>query len=76
MNETMLRYQLPVVVKVTPDNRQQKIADCLASLDELIQAEERKLDLLKRYRKGLAQLLLKGEDDKERNKNPTASQNS
>lgn len=36
---------------------QQKIADCLSSLDELIAAESRKLEALKGYKKGLTQQL-------------------
>lgn len=37
---------------------QQKIAECLSSIDELINAENRKLEALKRYKKGLVQKLL------------------
>lgn len=36
---------------------QQKIADCLSSIDELIDAESRKLKALKKYKKGLMQKL-------------------
>ena len=36
---------------------QQKIADCLSSIDDLIDAESRKLDALKKYKKGLMQKL-------------------
>ncbi|WP_284180365.1 restriction endonuclease subunit S [Rhabdaerophilum sp. SD176] len=36
---------------------QQRIADCLTSLDDLIAAEARKLDTLKTHKKGLMQLL-------------------
>ena len=36
---------------------QQKIADCLSSLDELIAAEGRKLESLRAYKKGLMQQL-------------------
>ena len=36
---------------------QQKIADCLSSLDELITAQARKLDALKTHKKGLMQQL-------------------
>jgi len=36
---------------------QQKIADCLSSLDELIAAEDKKLDALKAHKKGLMQKL-------------------
>ena len=36
---------------------QQKISDCLSSLDELIDAESRKLEKLEKYKKGLMQKL-------------------
>jgi len=36
---------------------QQKIADCLSSLDELIAAQDRKVDALKTHKKGLMQQL-------------------
>ena len=44
---------------------QQRIADCLTSLDDLIAAENRKLDTLKTHKKGLMQQLFPqvGEDD-------------
>ena len=38
-------------------DEQQKIADCLSSLDELIAAHSRKLDALKAHKKGLMQQL-------------------
>jgi type I restriction enzyme S subunit len=41
---------------ITPEFfEQQKIADCLSSLDELIAAEEKKLEALKMHKKGLMQ---------------------
>jgi len=42
---------------------QQKIADCLASLDELITLEAQKLDTLKTHKKGLMQQLFPAEDE-------------
>lgn len=42
---------------------QQKIADCLASLDELITLEAQKLDTLKTHKKGLMQQLLPAEGE-------------
>ena len=42
---------------------QQKIADCLSSLDELIAAQARKVDALKTHKKGLMQQLFPGEGE-------------
>lgn len=36
---------------------QQKIADCLSSLDELIEATSQKVEILKEHKKGLMQQL-------------------
>ena len=54
-----LRVRLPSLPE------QQRIADCLTSLDDLIAAENRKLDTLKTHKKGLMQQLFPsvGEDD-------------
>ncbi len=42
---------------------QQKIADCLSSLDELIAAQTRKVDVLKTHKKGLMQQLFPRESE-------------
>jgi type I restriction enzyme, S subunit len=42
---------------------QQKIADCLSSLDELIAAQARKVDALKTHKKGLIQQIFPGEGE-------------
>jgi type I restriction enzyme S subunit len=42
---------------------QQKIADCLSSLDGLITAQARKVEALKTYKKGLMQQLFPGEGE-------------
>ena len=42
---------------------QQKIADCLSSVDELIAAQARKVDALKTYKKGLMQQLFPREGE-------------
>ncbi|CDH43900.1 restriction endonuclease subunit S [Candidatus Contendibacter odensensis] len=44
-------------------DEQQKIADCLASLDELIALEAQKLDTLKTHKKGLMQQLFPAEGE-------------
>lgn len=44
-------------------NEQQKIADCLSSLDELITAEAQKLDMFKVHKKGLMQQLFPAEGE-------------
>ena len=49
---------LPTPVK---KEEQQKIADCLSSIDELIDAESRKLKVLEKYKKGLMQKLFPAE---------------
>jgi len=50
--------KIPLPTKV---REQQKIADCLSSLDELITAETQKLDALKTHKKGLMQQLFPAE---------------
>lgn len=45
-------------------NEQQKIASCLSSLDDLIEAHSQKLDLLKDHKKGLLQNLFPQEGEK------------
>lgn len=51
-------------VYVPNSNEQQKIADCLASLDELITAHNNKLEALKKHKKGLLQNLFPQEGQK------------
>src|ERR1035438_7097435 len=47
-----------------PDEcEQQKLAECLSSVDDLIAAEARKLDALKTHKKGLMQQLFPGEGE-------------
>ena len=51
------------LIVLYPENiiEQQKIADCLSSLDELIDTESRKLKALEKYKKGLMQKLFPAE---------------
>lgn len=53
------------IILPTPREKaeQQKIADCLSSLDELITTEDKKLSLLKTYKKGLMQKLFPSEGE-------------
>ena len=48
---------LSTLAKRPKEDEQKKIADCLSSLDELIQAEDQKLKALKQHKKGLMQQL-------------------
>lgn len=60
-NDDFMGLPLPVSVP----KEQQKIADCLSSLDDLITAETQKLDVLNTHKKGLLQQLFprEGETD-------------
>jgi len=50
-------------IPVPASEEQQKIADCLSSLDELITAQARKVDALKTHKKGLMQQLFPREGE-------------
>jgi restriction endonuclease S subunit len=55
---------LSVIVVLVPDlNEQQKIADCLTSLDELITLQTQTIDALKLHKKGLMQQLFPSVDE-------------
>jgi type I restriction enzyme S subunit len=54
---------LAFLVKAPSPAEQQKIADCLSSLDELIAAQVRKVDTLKTHKKGLMQQLFPREGE-------------
>lgn len=57
--DTKHLWSMPLAL---PDfKEQQKIADCLSSLDELIDTERRKLKALEKYKKGLMQKLFPAE---------------
>ena len=55
-----LKYEAFSLISVgfPPPNEQQKIADCLGTLDDLIAAEGRKLEALRQHKQGLMQQLL------------------
>lgn len=53
----LMALPVPVPAGPTSVDEQQKIADCLCSVDELIAAQARKVDLLKTHKKGLMQQL-------------------
>lgn len=57
--DTKYLWDMPVAVPKLPE--QQKIADCLSSIDDLISAEEKKLLLLNDYKKGWMQKLFPAE---------------
>lgn len=59
----MISYsQFSSILLPKPDEEeQQKIADCLSSIDDLISAEEKKLSLLNDYKKGWMQKLFPSE---------------
>lgn len=60
--DTKHLWSMPLAL---PDfKEQQKIADCLSSIDELIDAESRKLKALEKYKKGLMQKLFPAEGKK------------
>ena len=56
-------YVLSGKVPAPKIQEQKKIADCLASLDELITLESQQLDTLKTYKEGLMQQLLPAEGE-------------
>ena len=52
-----------IKVAVPKSKEQQKIADCLSSLDDLISAQAQKIDALKTHKKGLMQQLFPAEGE-------------
>ncbi|MDR1382600.1 MAG: restriction endonuclease subunit S [Planctomycetaceae bacterium] len=57
--DTKHLWDMPVALPRTEEQR--KIADCLSSLDDLIAAEDKKLEALKAHKKGLMQKLFPAE---------------
>lgn len=58
-----IKQFLKISVFLPDKAEQKKIADCLSSLDELIEAHEQKLDALKQHKKGLMQRLFPAEGE-------------
>ena len=48
-------YSMPILLPTLAE--QQKIADCLSELDEMISAQQQKVEALKEHKKGLMQKL-------------------
>lgn len=70
VKSTVLSLRMPIIEKFTIPcptsyNEQQKIADCLGSLDDLIVAEGRKLTALRLHKQGLLQQLFPPLDGRE-----------
>lgn len=61
--DDLLALPVPLPGGKTTRGEQQKIAECLSSLDELIGAEGRKLDALRAHKKGLMQQLFPREGE-------------
>lgn len=57
LNLKFNKFASIVIDYPTKKDEQRKIADCLSSIDELIDAESRKLKALEKYKKGLMQKL-------------------
>jgi len=62
-DDDLMTTPVPLPNGTSSLEEQQKIADCLSSLDELIAAETRKLDTLKTHKKGLMQQLFPREGE-------------
>ena len=59
----LMTLPVPIPAGATSVSEQQKIADCLSSVDELIAAQARKVDALKTHKKGLMQQLFPREGE-------------
>lgn len=63
LNVSVSEFFQEVYLVVPQPEEQQKIADCLTSIDELITAQTQKLDALKAHKKGLMQQLFPAEGE-------------
>ena len=78
VQSTVLSLRLPILhnfqIVIPRDiKEQQKIADCLSSIDELIELQEQKLTALKRHKKGLMQQLFPSHNDLQASKQASNS---
>jgi type I restriction enzyme, S subunit len=62
-DEDLLSLPIPLPSGASSRAEQQKIADCLGSVDELIAAQAREVDALKTHKKGLMQRLFPSEGE-------------
>ena len=62
-NKDLLSMPIPIPNGDKSQLEQQKIADCLSSLDELIELQSQKIEALKQHKKGLTQQLFPQEVD-------------
>ncbi|GIV50105.1 MAG: type I site-specific deoxyribonuclease specificity subunit [Candidatus Kapaibacterium sp.] len=62
-NQDLLNTPIPLPPSTQDSGEQQKIADCLSSLDELIELEAKQLEALQTHKKGLMQQLFPQEID-------------
>ena len=68
-NDDFMAMPVPIL---SPEE-QQKIADCLSSIDELIELQEQKLAALKQHKKGLMQQLFPSHNDLQASKQASNS---
>ncbi|MEI3342100.1 MAG: hypothetical protein V8R52_08080 [Coprobacter fastidiosus] len=64
MGSLKLNRELASMELYLPENmKQQKIADCLSSLDDLIEATAQKVRALEKHKKGLMQRFIPAEEE-------------
>lgn len=63
LNVSVKEFFKDVMLYIPQPEEQQKIADCLSSIDKLVAAQSQKLEALKAYKKGLLQQLFPAEGE-------------